>query len=409
METTEYESHIFSNGLRMIHQPLDSRVSYCGFAIDAGTRDEFPSEYGMAHFVEHMLFKGTRKRKAGHILNRMENVGGELNAYTTKEETFIYCVFLEEDLERAIELLTDLVFHSLFPEREIEKERNVILDEINSYRDNPSELIFDDFENLLFEGHEIGHNILGDENTLQSFTGNSFREFHSKFYIPSNIIFFSAGKSPFSKIRRLTEKYTSLIAPQSIPRTRKKPSFFTAKQLDETKELYQTHVLMGTQAYESGNKNSMGLYLLNNILGGPGMNSRLNLILREKYGLVYNVESNLISYTDTGIFSIYFGCEEKQAEKCINLVNKELKLIRDNKLSDSKITAAKKQLKGQLGIARDNRESVCLSMGKNFLHYNKFNSLQTIYEKIDRTTPSLLLEIANEIITPNRLSQIIYR
>jgi predicted Zn-dependent peptidase len=405
-----YESDTLPNGLRIIHQDSDSPVSYCGYVINVGTRDEFIQEFGMAHFLEHMLFKGTEKRKSHHILNRMENVGGELNAYTTKEETFIYSVFLEEDFERAIELLSDLVFHSQFPDPEIEKEREIILDEINSYKDNPSELIFDDFENILFSGHEIGHNILGEKETLQTFNQSSCKQFFNSFYQPTNMVFFSTGRILFSKVIKLVTKYsTGINSNHQIPIHRKSPESIKPEQITISKDLFQTHVLIGTRAYDMKNINQMGLYLLNNILGGPGMNSRLNVVLRENHGLVYNVESNLTSYTDTGIFSIYFGCDNKNTKKCLELTDKEIRTLCKNKLTDNQLSAAKKQLKGQLGIARDNKENLCLSMGKSFLHRNHFDDLPVIYKKIDNLTASQLLVIANEIFDRNNFSRLIYQ
>lgn len=405
----EYESFILPNGLRVVHKSSDSQVAYCGFAINTGTRDELPEEYGMAHFIEHLLFKGTQKRKAHHILNRMELVGGELNAYTTKEETFIYSVFLKEDFERALELLTDLVFKSGFPENEIDKERDVILDEINSYRDNPSELIFDEFENLIFSGHEIGHNILGEEDTLASFDRKMCNDFYHRFYTLENVVFFSTGNIPFTRVFRLVEKYCKDInLHQQSNISRKAPQESVSRQVSLEKNSYQAHVMIGTKAYSMPDEKRFGLYLLNNILGGLGMNSRLNIILREKYGLVYNVESSLTSYTDTGIFSIYFGCEKKNKSRCIDLIFKELNLFCNQALNGSRLLAAKKQLKGQMGVSSDNRENVCLSMGKSILHYNKFNSLQTIYNKIDSLDSLQLLEISNEIFAKDNLSMLIY-
>ena len=404
-----YESYTLPSGLRMIHFYVDSPVAYCGFSINAGTRDEQLGQFGIAHFTEHLLFKGTRKRRYGHIINRMENVGGELNAYTTKEETFIYSVFLEEHFERAFELLSDLTFNSQFPDNEIEKERDVILDEINSYKDNPAELIFDEFENLLFSGNEMGHNILGEPEMLESLDKNDFVQFHQSYYQPQNMVFFSTGKTPFKKIVRLADKYlTGIIPSNAVQVKRISPEKRPAQRITEDKDLYQKHVILGTWGYDSFNENKTTLFLLNNMLGGPGMNSRLNLSLREKSGLVYNVESNLTSYTDTGVFSIYFGCDPKQVEKCISLVNKELKSFREKILTSSQLNTAKKQLKGQLGVLCENRENLCLGMGKSFLHRNKYDSLQDIYQKIDHITAKQLLDTANEIFDDSRIFRLVY-
>ena len=354
----DYVSYTLSNGLRLVHLPSASSVSYCGFAVNAGTRDEAEDEFGLAHFVEHMLFKGTDKRKAWHILNRMENVGGELNAYTTKEETFVYSVFMEEHFSRAFELLTDLVFHSRFPQQEIEKEVDVILDEINSYEDSPSELIFDEFENLLFKGHALGHHILGDEQSLLRFDSLSGKSFMERFYTPENLVFFSMGRMAFKRIVRMAEKLLSGIPPRPAAHNRVAPGEVRPVTCQMQKETHQAHVLMGARAYSMYSPKRLPLFLLNNLLGGTGMNNRLNVSLREKHGLVYNVESNVTFYTDTGQMCIYFGTDPKNRDKAISLVQKELKKLRDVKLTTTQLAACKKQLIGQLGVSNDNPEGL---------------------------------------------------
>lgn len=404
----EYLTHILPNGLRMIHLPVDSPVSYCGFAVQAGTRDEQADEFGLAHFVEHMLFKGTEKRKAWHILNRMENVGGELNAYTTKEETFVYSVFMDEHYARAFELLTDLLFHSQFPPHEIEKEVDVILDEINSYEDSPSELIFDDFENMLFAGHPLGHTILGDESSLLRFDSETGRSFMKRFYTPGNMVFFSMGRKSFGKIVKMAESLLQGIALPTPRRCRMAPGQVEACRKQMHKDTHQSHVLLGGRAYSLHDEKRIPLFLINNILGGPGMNSRLNVSLREKHGLVYTVESNITSYTDTGIASIYFGTDPKNRDKALQLVQKELTKLRDNRLSDSQLTAAKKQVIGQLGVSGDNKEGVFLGLGKSFLHYDRYDTLPEVFAKIEKLTASELLEVANDVFAPDRLFRLIY-
>ncbi|GHU69159.1 peptidase M16 [Bacteroidia bacterium] len=397
------------NGLRIITQPSDSPVSYCGFAVNAGTRDELAGQFGLAHFVEHTLFKGTRKRKAWHILNRMEVVGGELNAYTTKEETFLYSICLSEDLERAMELLGDLIFNSVFPESEIEKEREVVIDEIHSYEDNPSELIFDEFENLIFRNHAIGHSILGTEESVNTFTSDLCRRFVDDFYSPENMIFFFYGKTPFAKIQSLAEIFFSALRPLKPLKTHRKApqTLFPIKEKAD-KTLHQSHVILGNRAYSMHSKQRMGLYLLNNLLGGPGMNSRLNVSLREKNGLVYSVESNMTAYSDTGLFHIYFGCDSDSVDKCLRLIHKELRQLCESGLSATQLHAAQKQLKGQLGVASDHRENIALGMGKSLLHFNKYDPLQEVYRKIDALTSKQLLEIANEIFDEKQLFQLIF-
>ena len=405
----DYFSQVLSNGLRIVHLPSTSPVSYCGFAINAGTRDEEAHEFGLAHFVEHMLFKGTENRKSWHILNRMENVGGELNAYTTKEETFVYSIFMEEHYRRAFELLVDLVFHSQFPEQEIEKEVDVILDEISSYEDSPSELIFDEFENLLFDGHALGHNILGNEQSLLTFNTESGKSFIQRFYAPENMVFFSMGRIPFKKIVQMAETMLSGITFPMATRNRIAPLDIFPVTRQVQKDTHQAHVLIGGRAYSMYNEKRLSLFLLNNLLGGPGMNSRLNVSLREKHGLVYNVESNVTSYTDTGVVSIYFGTDPKNKEKAIRLVHKELTKLRDVKLSTSQLTAAKKQLIGQLGVSGDNCEGLFLGLGKSFLHYNRYDTLPEVFAKVDSLTAENILEVANDVFAPERLFSLIYQ
>lgn len=405
----DYFSHILPNGLRIVHLPSASPVSYCGFAVNAGTRDEEMDEFGLAHFVEHMIFKGTEKRKSWHILNRMENVGGELNAYTTKEETFVYSIFMEEHFRRAFELLSDLVFHSQFPEQEIEKEVDVILDEINSYEDSPSELIFDEFENLLFDGHALGHNILGDEQSLLGFGSESGKSFMRRFYAPENMVFFSMGRIPFKKIVQMAESTLSDIAFPMAARNRTAPGELLPVSRQIHKDTHQVHVLIGGRAYSMHDEKRLPLFLLNNLLGGPGMNNRLNVSLREKNGLVYNVESNVTSYTDTGLASIYFGTDPKNKEKAIRLVYKELAKLREVKLTATQLAAAKKQVIGQLGVSGDNREGLFLGLGKSFLHYNRYDTLPEVFAKVEKLTAGEIREVANEIFAPERLFSLIYQ
>lgn len=405
----EYQSYTLKNGLRIIHKPHESNVSYCGFIVNAGTRDENTDEFGMAHFVEHMLFKGTEKRKSFHILNRMESVGGEINAYTNKEETVIYSIFLEEHFARAFELLTDLTFHSTFPQKEIDKEIEVVIDEINSYEDSPSELIFDEFENIVFRDSQLGHNILGKAESLKTFDTIKTRSFVQRHYSPENIVFFSLGKTDMKKIIYRAEKYLSEIETSAYDYKRTGPDEIAPIHEKVNKDTMQAHALIGCRCYDLQSTKRKTLHLLNNILGGPGMNSRLNISLREKRGYVYNVESSMTGYTDTGIFSIYFGSDKKNADKCIDLVLKELKLLRETKLTSSQLSAAKKQLIGQIGVSSDNHENLALGLGKSFFHYNHFNSMPETIQKIESISSEDLLDVANEILDEKRLSYLIYR
>ena len=405
----QYNIHTLSNGLRIIHEPSSSKVAYCGFAVDAGTRDEAENEQGMAHFVEHLIFKGTRKRKAWHILNRMENVGGDLNAYTNKEETVIYSAFLTEHCGRALELLADIVFHSTFPQNEIEKETEVIIDEIQSYEDTPSELIFDDFEDMIFRNHPLGRNILGRPDLLKKFRSEDAMAFTSRFYQPSNMVFFVLGDFNFQKIVRQVEKLLVDLPLVTVENQRTIPPLYVPEQLVVHKETHQAHVMIGSRGYNAYDDKRTALYLLNNILGGPGMNSRLNVSLRERRGLVYTVESNLTSYTDTGAFCIYFGTDPEDVDTCLKLTYKELKRMRDVKMTSSQLMAAKKQLIGQIGVASDNNENNALGMAKTFLHYNKYESSESVFRRIEALTAEGLLEVANEMFAEEYLSTLIYR
>ncbi|MDR2390009.1 MAG: insulinase family protein [Tannerellaceae bacterium] len=406
-----YFTHTFPNGLRLIHLPSDSPVSYCGYAVHAGTRDEEAHEHGLAHFVEHLLFKGTARRKARHILNRMENAGGELNAYTTKEDTFVYSIFLEEHFGRASELLTDIVFHSCFPPREVVKEADVILDEINTYKDSPSELIFDDFEDLLFSGHPLGHNILGDASSLAGFTSEAGLSFARRFYTPAKAVFFSMGSTKPERILRLAGKHLGEeVLASTPPPLRTPPPLLSPQHKRIRRDTHQAHVITGGRAYgmyENAQKR-MALFLVNNLLGGPGMNSRLNLSLREQHGLVYNVESNLTTYTDSGLASIYFGTDPRHTDRALRLVLMELKQVCNTRLSDARLTALKKQTSGQLGILGDNKENTFLTLGKQFLHRGSYEGLAEVFKKIDAVTSGEMLEVANEVFAPATLSSLIY-
>ena len=407
-----YQTAILSNGLRIIHQHTDSPVTYCGFAINAGTRDELNDEKGMAHFVEHMIFKGTKKRKSYHIINRMEVVGGELNAYTSKEETLVYSIFPAKELARAVDLLADLVFNSVFPEKELDKEVEIVIDEINSYKDNPSELIFDEFENILFQGHELGRNILGDEESLESFDSDSCKRFIQRLYKPSNMIFFSMGNNSIDQVIRYLEK--SIPASEndeSAIINRKSLSDLPLKEQFVNMEMdtNQAHVMIGCKCYDIYDDKRSALYLMNNILGGPGMNSRLNVSLREKRGIAYSVESNLTPYTDTGVFAIYFGTDIKKYKKGIQLATKELEIMRNNALTAQQLEAAKKQLYGQLIVSNENKENLALGMGKAFLRYNTYHNLDEIKERIAKVSTEQLQYIANDLFAEEKLLTLVIK
>ncbi len=394
--------------------PEESPVTYIGFGIKVGTRNENLRKHGLAHFTEHMLFKGTQKRKSEQIIFRLEEVGAEINAFTTKEETFLYSILPSQHFNRAFVLMADLINNSRFPQEETDKEKVVIIDEINSYKDSPAELIFDDFENLLFRGHALGHNILGTEASVKRFTPEMGRQFVKEFYTPDNITLFIQGKAEMSRICELAE-YLFPAQPVILKQSDKGLKTFCERSkidipllVHKRKGTYQHHIIMGAYAYSMYNNKRVTLSLINNIIGGPGMNSLLNMSLRETHGLAYNVESNYTAYTDIGMFTIYFGCSKENAEKCIELVIEVLNSFMNTPLSSDKLIKAKRQLKGQLAIAADNKESSFLSMGKSMMHYGKFDSLEQIYKKIDNITAQDISDVAAEVLDPYKMNRLVY-
>ena len=467
----KYNTYTLDNGLRIIHLPSDSKVVYCGYQINAGTRNEEPGEEGLAHFCEHVTFKGTERRKAWHILNCLESVGGDLNAYTNKEGTVYYSAILKEHIARAVDLLSDIVFHSVYPQAEIDKEVEVICDEIESYNDSPAELIYDEFENILFKGSPLGHNILGTAEQVRAFKTEDALRFTQKLYRPDNAIFFAYGDIDFKKLVKLIQKALgecpkgrelacsadckSAETPTEERIAEKTPTKERIAEKTPTKEriteetptgetpteemeagdanhkvqsskfnvqskvagqtivmqknTHQAHVMIGTQAYDVNDDRRMPLYLLNNMLGGPGMNAKLNLALREHNGLVYTVESTMVAYGDTGTWSIYFGCDEHDVKRCLRLVRKELDKFMQKPLSDAQLKAAKKQIKGQIGVACDNRENFALDFGKSFLHYGWEKNVDRLYEQVDEITAAQIQAVAQELFDKDRLTTLIFK
>lgn len=422
----KYNTYTLDNGLRIIHLPSDSKVVYCGYQINAGTRNEEPGEEGLAHFCEHVTFKGTERRKAWHILNCLESVGGDLNAYTNKEGTVYYSAILKEHIARAVDLLTDIVFHSVYPQAEIDKEVEVICDEIESYNDSPAELIYDEFENIIFKGSPLGHNILGTAEQVRSFKTEDALRFTRKLYRPDNAIFFAYGDIAFKKLLRLLKK--SFLSEERRVKSeettfgdRRETQFniqhstfntqhsFEGQTIVMQKNTHQAHVMIGTRAYDVNDSRRMPLYLLNNMLGGPGMNAKLNLALREHNGLVYTVESTMVAYGDTGIWSIYFGCDEHDVKRCLRLVRKELDKFMQKPLSEAQLKAAKKQIKGQVGVACDNRENFALDFGKSFLHYGWEKNVDRLYEQVDEITAEQIQAVAQELFDKDRITTLIFR
>ena len=409
---TKYNVTTLANGLRVIHLPSVSPVVYCGIGINAGARHEAPGEEGLAHFCEHTTFKGTRRRSALQILNALESVGGDLNAFTNKEDTVFYAAIQREHFSRAVDLLCDIVFCSEYPQHEIEREIDVICDEIESYNDSPAELIYDEFENLIFRGHPLGHNILGTRQQVQQFTSFDARRFTQRYYRPDNAIFFVYGDINFDSMVKMLEKRTLNFQLSTLfanPHSqRENCQLSTANcQLSTPPSHHQAHVMLGVRTFSYDDPRRMPLFLLNNILGGPGMNARLNLSLRERHGLVYTVESSQVSYSDTGCWSVYFGCDHHDVKRCLRLVHRELDRLLQHPLSDRQLQAAKRQLKGQLAIACDNREQFALDFAKHFLHYGHERSIAELLQRIDAITSIQIQDVAQQFFTPDKLQLLV--
>jgi len=404
----EYHIHTLKNGIRLVHKIVNSPVAHLGLFINTGSRDEQLNEHGIAHLIEHMLFKGTSRRKAYYILSRMEDVGGELNAYTTKEETCIHGTFFQQYYARALELISDIAFHSVFPAGELKKERDIILDEINSYKDSPSELIFDEFEEMLFDGNPLARNILGSEEKLKSFTPASIRNFISRNYCTDQMVLSSVGNIEFNKLVRLFETYFSVPA---MKPDQSRPSAAydyvpVYRALD--RHTFQAHCIIGNLAYKIIDRRRLALYLLNNYLGGPGMNSRLNLALRERRGYAYTIDSMYTAYSDTGNITIYYGTDKSLIEKCRDVILKELQQLRGKPLSQVQLRKAKRQVLGHIAISSENNENYMLSMGKSLMIFDKIESLEEIGKKIESITSQQLLEIANDVLDADKLSYLMY-
>lgn len=429
-----YNTHTLANGLRIIHLPSAQPVVYCGYAVGAGTRDEeLGREEGMAHFCEHITFKGTERRSSMQILGHLESVGGDLNAFTNKEETVYHAAVLKENIDRAVDLLTDIVFHSTYPQAEIDKEVEVIVDEIESYNDSPSELVYDLFENAVFGGHPLGHNILGTAEKLRRYTTADALRFTRRYYRPENSVFFAYGDVDFRKLVRLLERanaasnVVSNVAAVSLPPQQQAlcdesagcgggndtaaavlPPY-VAQHIEHHMDTHLAHVMLGTRAYDVHDERRIALYLLNNILGGPGMTARLNVSLRERNALVYTVESMAQSYSDTGLWAVYFGCDPKNVKRCLRLIRRELDKVMQRPLSDAQLRAAKRQIRGQIGIACDSRESFALDFAKSYLHYGWKKDVTALCERIDALTAADLQRVAQDLFAEERLTTLVIK
>jgi len=405
---TDYQVHTLPNGIRILFKHAPSTITHCCFVVNAGSRDEREHQTGLAHFIEHLLFKETERRSTNQILNRLELVGADLNAYTTKEYTCIHASLLSQHLERTIDLFEDILFHSTFPEDEQEKERGVILDEIASYLDQPEEAIQDDFESLLFKGHPIGENILGTPESVAKLNSADIKDFIAANYNTSEMVFAVFGNYDFKKVVKLSEKYFGHVAANHIKKQRVQPASNAGSSLVLQKPISQAHCIMGNTAYSASHPLRDGLWLLNNLLGGIGMSSRLNLEIREKYGIAYTIDSSYTTFTDCGIFSIYFGTDKEKVEKAMRLVQKELKKLREVKLGTLQLHNEKQKFIGQIALGEENRMGVIMSMAKNLIAFDHVHTLEEIFAKINAVTAEQLLEISNEIFDNNRMITLLF-
>ena len=406
----QYNTATLNNGLRIIHLPNNSKIAYCGFQIKAGTRNEKPGDEGLAHFCEHVTFKGTQTHTSTAIINKLESVGGDLNAFTNKEDTVFYSAITVEHFAKAVDVLSDIVFYSIFPQAEIDKEVEVICDEIESYNDSPAELIYDEFENLVFKGHPLGHNILGSADRVRGFATADAMRFTQQYYRPDNAVFFVYGNIDFKRLVKTLEKLTpkqlqeNVVDEALVVANGKLPELTILNH-----DTHQAHVMIGNRAYSATHPLRIPLYLLNNMLGGPGMNARLNVILRERRGLVYSVESSMVCYGDTGLWSVYFGCDPHDVNRCVRLVKGEFKRLMEKPLPEKTLAAAKKQIKGQLAVACDNNENFAIDFGKSFLHFGDEKDIEKLYQKIDAVTAEQIQQVAKEIFDKDSLATLVIK
>jgi predicted Zn-dependent peptidase len=404
----EYNVHTLPNGIRLLHVPSASAISHACILINSGSRDESENEAGLAHFIEHLIFKRTEKRSTNQILNRLESIGADLNAYTTKEYTCIHASFLNPYLERTLELFNDIVFHSTFPEDELDKEKSVILDEIASYLDQPEEAIYDDFEDLIFANHPLGHNILGTTESVGKLSRKDISDFISKNYHTDKIVIAVLGNYSLDKLVRIGTKHYDDIPANSHAHTRIAPEKVPVANMVSDKPISQAHVVLGMPAYSLHHPFKTGLLLLNNLLGGTGMSSILNLQIREKYGIAYTIETGYSPLSDTGLFTLYFGTDKEKTEKALKLIYKEFSKLKANPLTENQLQKAKNKFIGQIALGEENRIGLIISMAKSLLDYDSIDDLQTVFRKIQAVTTSEMADIANEVLDESNLSALTF-
>lgn len=404
----DYEIYRLKNGIRVIHNRVSTtKIVHCGLMLDIGSRDESTTNQGIAHFWEHMAFKGTRKRKAFHILNRLESLGGELNAYTDKEKILFYASVRDDYFERSVELLTDITFDSIFPETQIEKERHVILEEMSMYHDDPDDSLQDEFDGVVFAGHSLGMNILGTDKTIRAFKRKDFRSFIKSHLDTRKIVFSCVGNIPMEQVIRMAEKYLGSVPASTSKRKRVHFGGYKPKEVIQKRPVKQARCALGRTAYSFSDDKRSPFYMLTSILGGSGMNSRLNLALREKHGFVYSIGAQYVPFTDTGLFVISFGTEPSQMKKGIELVKHELKRLRDEPLGVKQLASSKEQILGQIAMAEENNISFMIMMARNLLDQGHVTSLEEIFERVKGTSALKLQELANEMFDERKLSYLI--
>ena len=403
----EFYIYRLPNGIKGIHRRVRSSITHCALVINAGTRDELRSEYGLAHFAEHAFFKGTEHRKAYQVNCRLENLGGELNAYTTKEDTTIHATTLRTDFRKAVELIADIAFHSTFPEKELAKEREVIIDEINTYKDSPSDMLFDTFEDMLFEGSELGHNILGTKLSLSKHNGDAIRRFIARTHTTDQMVFSSVGNLSVEAVERVASEYLGGYTPTTRTFHRQSPAATPMFDKTVARHTHQTHCIVGGRAYDIHDDKRLPLSLLINILGGPSANSRLNIALREKNGLSYNNEAIYTPYSDCGYVAIYFSCDHHNTDLCREIIAKELNSLRTTTLSPRQMSMTKRQFLAQMAISMENNEGYMLGAGKSLLVHDEIDTLQEVYRKVSAVTAEQIREVAEEIFTDT--STLIYQ
>lgn len=403
----EFETYTLPNGIRGIHRQVRSGVTHCALVVNSGSRDERPSEYGIAHFTEHALFKGTERRKAYQVNCRLENLGGELNAYTTKEDTTLHATTLRHDFSRAVELISDVIFRSTYPEKELRKEREVIADEINTYKDSPSERIYDDFEDMIFAGSELGHNILGSKASIQRISTAEIKSFVGRTYTTDQMVFSSIGNFSAKSAQAVAERYLSDFQPTKREYQRIVPAVYEAFDKRISRHTHQSHGIIGTRGYGITDERRLPLALLVNILGGPSANSLLNLLLREKYGLSYNVEASYTPYSDSGIVGIYFSSDHANTEQCIELIEEEIARLRGELITPRRLQVAKRQFVAQMAISMESNEGYMLGAGKSFLLYKDIDTLEDAYKKVMAITAEQIMEVAKDSFA--NLSRLIYK